>query len=267
MLAKKNRKLISLILIIIIICSLSLDLNASIFTSYQATLFEYYKCRKYVKLCRSPWKRILCIGDSITLGILASDSEEEYSYLNSYPLVMGELLNTRVTNAGIGGSTISFIGEDGGFAPMCERIVDYENDYDAVFVMGGINDWMYGYKSELGDLQTPNTFTYDFNKLCSRIAYRYKDADVYILIPLETNLYVVNKPYNELEEYREIERKFAEFYGFNIIDLPTDNIMNPQDERIRETFFSDEIHLNINGYSYLAMVIAGRALKIKVENN
>lgn len=205
------------------------------------------------------WQKILCIGDSLTEGV---QSQAQAPWENPWPTVMRIFLTTQdgwyaeVENAGIGGSTIW----SGGAYPMCERIQSC-SDADAVFVMGGENDWMYGVDCPLGSLEEPGTFMYDTNRMFQYIKERYADADVFIILPLDTN----RQPEEagaSLDEFRNVEKVLAEFYGFYVIDLPGRGILSAADPETREAYFSDDIHPNTYGYQILGTLITAQALQM-----
>lgn len=205
------------------------------------------------------WQKILCIGDSLTEGV---QSLAQAPWENPWPAVMRIFLITQdnqyaiVENAGIGGSTIW----SGGVYPMCERIQSC-GDADAVFVMGGENDWMYGVDCPMGSLEEPGTFMYDTNRMFQYIKERYADADVFIILPLDTN----RQPEEagaSLDEFRNVEKVLAEFYGFYVIDLPGRGILSAADPETREAYFSDDIHPNTYGYQILGTLITAQALQM-----
>ncbi len=199
------------------------------------------------------WKKVLCIGDSITLGVQTGYDEP---YPNSYPEVLGYKLHTYAQNEGMGSSTI---WGSGPFA-MCKRIVDY-GPADAVFIFGGTNDWFYGYQCKLGDLDTPITFIYDLDLLCQHLQELYSNAEVFFVIPIDPGEHAGVEPYDDFEIIRNNIRDRASQYGFHIIDLPAKKILSALDPETRNAYFSDMIHPNTLGYQMLGTIIAYEALK------
>lgn len=199
------------------------------------------------------WNHILFVGDSITLGVQAG-MEEPYPI--NYPEIIGTLFHTEVDNEGIGGSTIW------GNSPyaMCRRINNY-NSANAVFIFGGTNDWFYGNQCTLGDLNSPITFTYDFNWLCENLAEHYSNAEIFIVIPMDPSEHMGVEPYDDFDTIRNVERTISESYGFHVIDLPAKNILSGLDSEIKEAYYSDHCHLNTQGYEILGKIIAYEAIK------
>lgn len=207
------------------------------------------------------WSNILCIGDSLTLGVQTGVEEP---YPNSYPEIIGNLFHAQVENAGIGGSTI---WGSGPYA-MCKRIGNY-GPADAVFILGGLNDWSYGEQCILGDLDSPITFTYDFNWLCEELNEHYPNAEIFIIIPMNPCEYIgiEDEPYYEFDDIRNIERSIAADYGFHIIDLPGKNILSGLDPETKASYYSDSYHLNTMGYEMLGKIVAYEAIRAMYENS
>lgn len=199
------------------------------------------------------WNNILCVGDSITLGVQTGIEEP---YPNNYPEIVGTLFHTDVDNEGIGASTI---WGSGPYA-MCKRIVNY-GPADAVFILGGTNDWFFGEQCKLGDLNTPITFVYDFNWLCENLVDCYSNAEIFFIIPMDPVEHMGIEPYDDFDVIRNVERNIAASYGFHVIDLPAKNILSGLDPATREAYYSDHCHLNTMGYEMLGKIIAYEALK------
>lgn len=199
------------------------------------------------------WNNILCVGDSITLGV---QTGEEEPYPINYPEILATLFHTDVENEGIGASTI---WGSGPFA-MCKRIVNY-GPADAVFILGGTNDWFFGYQCKLGDLNTPITFVYDFNWLCENLVDCYPNAEIFFIIPMDPAEHVGIEPYDDFDIIRNVERNIAASYNFHVIDLPAKNILSAIDPATREAYYSDHCHPNTMGYEILGKIIAYEAMK------
>ena len=199
------------------------------------------------------WQKIICIGDSLTAGVQGA---EGVSYQNPWPVVMRIFLNVSVENAGIGGSTIWHGGGDA----MCHRVKQL-GEADAIFIMGGANDWLCGEACPIGSPDEEGSFAYDANEMFAYVAENYPDADIFVILPLEPKK-EPDTVGNTLEEFREAERKLAERYGFYIIDLASVGILNAKDPVVRENYYSDDIHLNTMGYQILGTLITSEALKM-----
>lgn len=224
-------------------------------TSKEYTDYLYHEAVNFFSTTKIDldWDHILCVGDSITLGV-QTGIEEPYPI--NYPEILGTLFRTTVDNEGIGGSTIW----SGGPSPMCRQVTDY-NLADAVFILGGTNDWFYGSQCKLGDLNSPNTFTYDFNLLCENLAERYSHAEIFFIIPMDPAKHMGVELYDDFELIRNVERNIAAGYGFHIIDLPAKKILSALDPATRDTYYSDHCHPNTQGYEILGKIIAYEAIK------
>lgn len=237
----------------------TINKNNVVHTPKQMTDIAYENAKTYLSSInieemktKLGWTRIMCIGDSLTEGVQSGVSEP---YPNSWPGVMGGLLNIPVENNGIGGSTIWADGEDA----MCDRIVNC-GYADAVFIMGGTNDWFFGYQCPMGDKNTPNTFTHDVNKLYNIVSSMYANADVFVILPLNTNGHAGLEPYEPFDVLRGIERTLAEEHGFNVIDLNSNGMFNPEDKEIGDNYFSDFCHLNTKGYEMFGTIVTAEAI-------
>ena len=199
------------------------------------------------------WDRILCVGDSVTLGVQTGVEEP---YPNSYPEIVATLFHTDLENEGIGGSTI---WGSGPYA-MCKRIGNY-GPADAVFILGGTNDWFYGSECVLGDIDSPITFKHDFNWLCESLEELYPNAEIFIIIPMDPSEHVGAEEYDDFELIRNAERTIAENHGFHVIDLPAMHILSGLDPETKGAYYSDYVHLNTQGYEILGKIIAYEAIK------
>ncbi len=208
---------------------------------------------------KSPWKRILCIGDSVTAGVQAGSGKLQW--IPNYPLTMSEILGVKVYNRGVGGSSIW----SGGSFTIKDSLDRFE-PADAVFVLGGYNDWFYGEQCPIGDPDTPGTFTGDFNALCDRITEVYPRADIFVIIPSTPHAHVGVEPYADFSWLSAIELEIARAHGFHVIHLPSEDILNGLEEDTWRTFFSDNVHLNDYGYMALGTIIADRALVVLQED-
>ena len=199
------------------------------------------------------WDHILCVGDSITLGVQTGIEEP---YPNSYPEIVGMLFHTTVDNEGVGGSTI---WGSGPYA-ICKRIGDYA-PADAVFILGGTNDWFFGTECLIGDLNSPITFTYDFNWLCESLEELYPNAEIFIIIPMDPSEHVGVETEDDFDSIRNVERTVAANHGFHIIDLPAKHILSGLDPETKASYYSDYCHLNTMGYEMLGKIVAYEAIK------
>lgn len=206
-----------------------------------------------------PWNSVLCIGDSITLGVQAG--VEEGFWPISYPQIMSDLYGIYVDNKGVGGATI---WKNGPYSLYAKMITCSEHA-DAVFFMGGLNDWFFGKECPIGDLNTPDTFTYDLNILFQHAKEMYTDADIFVIIPMNPAEHAGVEEYDNFDVIRNTERTLAAAYGFHIIDLPAQNLLSALDPAVQEAYYSDICHLNTRGYEILGTLISYDAIRIMCE--
>lgn len=206
-----------------------------------------------------PWNSVLCIGDSITLGVQAGI--EEGFWPISYPQIMSDLYGIYVDNKGVGGATV---WKNGPYTLYAKMITCSEHA-DAVFFMGGLNDWFFGKECPIGDLDTPDTFTYDLNILFQNAKEMYTDADIFVIIPMNPAEHAGVEEYDNFDVIRNTERTLAAAYGFHIIDLPAQNLLSALDPAVQEAYYSDICHLNTRGYEILGTLISYDAIRIMCE--
>ena len=229
--------------------------------SLKVTENVYKKCVDYLtgEDYVMPWKKVLFIGDSITEGVQSDAGDQTFTY--TYPREFGERIGVEVVNGGIGGSTVWTGGPD----PMVERCLDYGDDFDAIFIMGGINDWFYGYECEMGDIDTERTFTHDYNEMLDKLAEKYADADIFVVVPLDTREHYGISPYDDLSVIRNIERSLAKAHDFYLIDLAIQGVMSAADKDTAEKYFSDGAHPNSAGYGVLGTVLCAESIEMIQE--
>lgn len=206
-----------------------------------------------------PWNSVLCIGDSITLGVQAG--VEEGFWPISYPQIMSDLYGIYVDNKGVGGATI---WKNGPY-PLYSKMITCSEHADAVFIMCGLNDWFFGNDCPIGDLNTPDTFTYDLNILYQNAKEMYADADIFVIIPMNPAEHAGVEEYDSFDVIRNTERTLAADYGFHIIDLPAQNLLSALDPAVQEAYYSDICHLNTRGYEILGTLISYDAIRIMCE--
>lgn len=203
-----------------------------------------------------PWTKALFIGDSITAGV--QSGVESINKDHTYPERFVDRLGIEVTNAGIGGSTVWTGGPDA----MVSRCLDYGDGYDAIFIMGGINDWFYGYECAIGDTSTPGTFSYDYNHMLDLLCEKYPDADIFVLIPLEPKEHAGITPYEDLNVIRNVERSLGRAHDCYIIDLAAQGVLCCADKETRDAYYSDGAHPNSVGYEFLGTILAAQAVEL-----
>ena len=197
--------------------------------------------------------KITILGDSLTEG---SNLSEEDRVKYAYPVLLQEILGCKeVLNMGIGGSTVSSCANN---YPMVKRWQDIPLDSDIIIVFGGSNDALFENKWQYGHLEyelrmNSDTFCGDLDTMVGAMKYTYRDTNENSYIKL---LYV-NPPstilndavYNtdpgnmvHQSEFAKAINEIVPNYGFEVIDMYNNNILNTHDPNVNAQFMPDGIH-------------------------
>lgn len=215
--------------------------------------------------------KITILGDSLTQG---SNLDEEDRDKYSYPAILQEILGCKeIVNLGIGGSTISALGDNA----MVERWSDIPKDSDIIIVFGGSNDMLFEDKWDYGFLEYNNrmhgdTFCGDLDTLMSKIEYVYRDhnEDNYCkLICINPPSTILSTAFYNIDpgnlvhqkEFAKAINQVASEYSFEVIDFYNNNILNTHDRDVNEQFMPDGIHGNEEGYRIMAEHIASQIIQ------
>ena len=143
-----------------------------------------------------------------------------------------------------------------------DKVKYFEGNADAVFIMAGVCDWFFGENCVLGDVDSKDTFIYDFNLLLTLVENKYRNADIFVLIPLEPEYYMgsaaLDKDYEDIQN--EI-RYYAANRDFKVIDLPKYDILNASNASTRQLYYKDSVHPNTQGFKMLGNIVLAEALK------
>lgn len=216
--------------------------------------------------------KITILGDSLTQGSNLSE-EERVKY--SYPVILQEILGCKeIVNLGIGGSTISALGD----YAMVDRYTDIPKDSDIIIVFGGSNDMLFENKWDYGELEygvrvkSDPTFCGDLNDLFDSMEKRFVEDNernycklICINPPstiLSTAFYNID-PGNLVhqKEFAKAINQIAYEYNFEVIDFYNNNILNSHDRDVNEQFVPDGIHCNEAGYRIMAEHIASQIIQ------
>lgn len=215
--------------------------------------------------------KITILGDSITTAANLSD-EDKKKY--AYPVILQELLGCKeIVNLGIGGSSVSRVGN----YAMAKRWGDIPKDTDILIIFGGSNDCLFENKWEFGFIEydkrmTKETFCGDLDEMTSGIEYVYRTHNdenymkfIYINPPstiLNDGVYAMD-PGNMVHQskFAEAINAIVPAYGFEVIDLYNNNILNSHDLDVNQQFVPDGIHMSPEGYRILAEHIASQIIQ------
>lgn len=216
--------------------------------------------------------KISIIGDSITAGNNLDESEREEG---NWPAQLQKILGCKeVVNLGIGGSTVSRVVDH---YPMCDRWYEINQDSDIIIVMGGSNDMLFENKWQFGELEyerrmTSGTFCGDYDEMLSRMKWTYtdhNDVNYCKLLCINPPSTILNDAVYALDTGNMVhQRSFAEAintiapaYGFEVIDMYNNNILNSHDPDVNAQFVYDGIHCNVEGYRIIAEHVASQIIQ------
>ncbi|MBQ6733887.1 MAG: InlB B-repeat-containing protein [Lachnospiraceae bacterium] len=198
-----------------------------------------------------PWKKVVCFGDMLTVGVQGGKSRNWGVETTSYPGVVASYYGSSVTvvNAGASDGVVN----SKAFNPFTRIVREHaweHGDADAVFFMAGTSDWL--------EYSSTDFFAGDYRMTCETIRSCYPSADVFVILPPEGNFYFTWT----LASLRDHVYSVAREFGFYVIDLPGQGILNARDDATRKKYYSSNFHLNNAGYRLLGTVIAARALEM-----
>lgn len=208
-------------------------------------------------------KNIVFIGDSITEGITSAvdikgNRISYVTYADSY------LHFKRALNHGMGGRMFSvYGGEDLSISANFGDVINIDSDIIVVFA--GENDYLSTPESKrFGDVNNKmSTAGY-----CGSVRQFMKQLQEYLgdreifFVTMYNNSKKAESNYSDIEgqptlnDYMEVQRKLADEFGFNIIELHDIGFMDCTDQESADFYLRDGLHPKDNGNIVLGEHIA-----------
>lgn len=203
-------------------------------------------------------KKIVFLGDSITLG--SGASSPELCYVSLVTKMSG---CREGKNYGIGVTRFAkqkVKKELWDEQDFCTRVEDLDEDADIIIVFGGTNDFGHG-DAPLGQMEdrSPYTFYGACHTLMTRLLERFTEKTIVFITPLhrhnEDNLRGDGEKAIDvapLSTYVNIIREVAEYYSLPVLDLYANSGIQPKLSVVRERLCPDGIHPNDAGHRIVA---------------
>lgn len=204
-------------------------------------------------------KTVLFLGDSITEGYGASDTE--HNYVN----IFGKLSGAKVYNYGIGGTRIASQKDPNDSVNnqyFLTRLPIMEKNADYVVVFGGTNDYGHG-DAPFGAYSdtTDETFCGALRHLIISLYEKYPTARIVFVTPLhrESELSGINdrgiSAPAKFIEYINAIRDIAEEYSIPVIDLYANSNIHAKTDETKKRLLPDGLHPSDEGYKRIAEMI------------
>lgn len=213
-------------------------------------------------------KCISFVGDSITEGV--SGKIDADGNRISYVDYVQEYLNVgEVLNRGMAGRMFSdYGGVDYSLSKKLDSVLYPISNATVVFL--GVNDYL----SEQQDKRygEQNIDSYSDAGYCGALRATMKylknnfaNQDIFFVLVYNVDR-DVNATYTDatlspsLQEFMNIQKSYAEHFGFHVIDIYSTGILDLSDPVIESTYTADELHPNDSGNIALAQHIAAELI-------
>ncbi|MBQ7943840.1 MAG: SGNH/GDSL hydrolase family protein [Lachnospiraceae bacterium] len=209
-------------------------------------------------------KNFSFIGDSITEGVGGKSAEDgsKISYVNYVQeyLEIGEIMKHGMAGrmfADYGGAAYSMGKQkDNLLYPLS----------DATVIFLGVNDYLTGqqdkrYGEQNADSYSDAGYCGAVRATMKTIKNNFSNQDIFFVLVYDVDR-AVESTYTDvsyspsLEEFLDIQKTYANHFGFNIIDIYSTGVMDLTDAAIEATYTADGLHPNDSGYQLLAQHIA-----------
>ena len=214
-------------------------------------------------------KKIAFLGDSLTWGFNGAVAWEQVE--KPISVLVAELTGATCINYGISGSTLSGDGSttdktDGhilGINPMNLRIKNIDN-VDAIFCMGGTNDFATDRKVPLGRMEDTNNLTFygGLDTIIKHIGNEKPRIKLIMGTPPRRAEETANMYGNTLIDYVNAVKEKCKYYGINYVDLYNKGNCLYWSSKWREIYSPDGLHGTQELYNNYAILIANELIKI-----
>ena len=188
-------------------------------------------------------------GDSITAG---STSPSLAVTPNPYGRIFADKHEMSYAGVATGGSRICDTESQ---YSIYNRLLNYTNQRDFIFISGGTNDWTFGSPvGALGDT-TGETFYGALHVMCQHLKTVHPNATVIFITPINQN---VSRPLSitSMDAYRNAIFEVATANGFNVVD--GSQIGFPKEKgAFADLMCSDGVHPSELGHQFYARGLSG----------
>ena len=193
-------------------------------------------------------------GDSIVYGVASPNFQ--YIGDNCFCKKFGSYVGMSVRNQGVSGSCICDNANDS----ITNKILNYSQSADFIFVAGGVNDYQTGKPiGAYGDTDI-TTFYGALHLICEKLTADYPDTTVIFITPINVNGYrVFSDAVYSINDYRRAIFETACSYGYNVVDgskigFPTGT------GGFATALMADGIHPTEFGHDFYAKALCGKLL-------
>jgi lysophospholipase L1-like esterase len=193
------------------------------------------------------------LGDSVTEGTYIDDQTGVANI--SYHEALARQYGIKITNYGIGGTTITKSKDNSGNG-FVERYAGMSDNADIVTVFGGINDYAWSGGTPVGTFGSTDTNTMygAMDALCKGLIQKYPTKKLGFILPYGFNEY---KGSGTWKPYEDAMIMVLEYYAIPYLNLRKDSLLNANIDFINTTYFknADKTHPNTKGSAIIARKI------------
>lgn len=221
-------------------------------------------------------KKIVGLGDSITYGFIPRNDPGYPGQLDSWLVLVANMLGMTHVNYGISGSTLGDVG-DGSNSPFTQRYQSMDDDADLVVVMGGTNDFRKGVPLGVMSDRTDTTYYGALHVLCEGLIDKYhiqqgltagKGKQIVFMTPPKIQDSSTGGLDTDIEPYVGAIKEVCAYYSIPVFDSYTLSGLTPhilQTLQGTETgytdmynpYIPDGTHPNQEGHEMWAKKVAG----------